>query len=231
MTDNTVLSDVDSNRYTLRSKDVSAAGDGSLRRSLVLSTAYPLDYGSGGCFHHTVRSGVMAAGLTANAPILAFLNPSATMLAAIRRAKLTAWSLGTGFAAGMTAFEMYVARTFTTLDSGGVATSLTTPQTKLRTSMGASVCSIQHSSTATLTAGTRTLDTGPVEAINVTTPTTTFTNLVAPPGNVLFNKAQGEHPLLLAQNEGFVIQASVPSVGTWSWAITLEWDEVPLAQF
>jgi hypothetical protein len=36
----------------------------------------------------------------------------------------------------------------------------------------------------------------------------------------------GEWPLVLAQNEGFIIRATVPATGTWDFAVTMEWSEV-----
>jgi hypothetical protein len=45
----------------------------------------------------------------------------------------------------------------------------------------------------------------------------------------LFERMQGEMPLLLAQNEGFLLRATVPQTGTWSFSIAAEWDEIPPA--
>jgi hypothetical protein len=36
----------------------------------------------------------------------------------------------------------------------------------------------------------------------------------------------GEWPLVLAQNEGFVVQATVPATGTWAFQAIIEWSEV-----
>jgi hypothetical protein len=44
---------------------------------------------------------------------------------------------------------------------------------------------------------------------------------------VLFGEDIGpEHPVLLAQNEGFVVRATVPATGTWQFGITVAWAEV-----
>jgi hypothetical protein len=42
-----------------------------------------------------------------------------------------------------------------------------------------------------------------------------------------FIKDPGSHPMLLAQNEGFMIRSTVPATGTWAFSVTVEWDEVP----
>jgi hypothetical protein len=46
----------------------------------------------------------------------------------------------------------------------------------------------------------------------------------------LYQALQGEPPMIFAQNEGFIINATVPATGVWGFAITSEWDEVPLNQ-
>lgn len=217
--------------FTLRSKDISAAGDGSIQAAMMLSRLYPLDWSlnevSGGMFQHTAKSATMAAALAANAPILAFQWTSGTLVGVVRRVKLAAWSLDTGFAAGIATFDMYVARAFTAIDTGGVTSTLTGNNAKLRTAMSTASAVIVHSSTATLTAGTRTLDAAPVESWNAAAPTTAYAPLANPPVK-LFEKLPGEHPLVLAQDEGFVIQASVPATGDWAFAASIEWDELPL---
>jgi hypothetical protein len=35
-----------------------------------------------------------------------------------------------------------------------------------------------------------------------------------------------EMPLLLAQNEGFVLRATVPATGTWQFGVTVVWAEI-----
>jgi hypothetical protein len=217
--------------FTLRSKDISADGDGSLQAALMLSRLYPLDWSlngvTGGMYQHTAKSGTMAAGLAAAAPIFGFQWPSSTLLCAVRRLKIGAWSLGVGFSAGLATFDMYVARAFTAQDSGGTTSNLAGNSSKLRTSMATAAASMVHSSTAALAAGTRTLDPAPIESWGVAAPTAANAPFNATPAK-LFEKLPGEHPLLLAQNEGFVVEATVPATGTWQFAISVEWDELPI---
>lgn len=228
--DNKQLRDGTDALFAMRMKDTSSAQDGSLQTIRHLATPYPVDYGLGGCYQFTVKSGTMAAGLAANSPIFSFRNSSSTLLALLRRVKVSAWSLGTGFAAGLATMELYRALSWTSADSGGTADSLGASGGKLRNDMASSAAAtIRHSSTGTLTAGTRTLDSSPMEVLEgqITTATNTiFFNRVA-----LWEKNGAEHPLVLAQNQGFVIQASVPATGTWFFSITPEWDEVPLVNY
>jgi hypothetical protein len=231
--DNIAIKDGNADLFTLRSKDVSPAGDGSLQAAMALSRLYPSDYGSGGMFQHTSQSAVMNAGLGSTSPIYSFRwpvapqTPPAVSLALIRRLRIAAWTGTTGFAAGIAIFSLYVARAFTAPDTGDITVPLTGNEAKLRTSMATSLATIVHSQTQALTPGTRTLDAGAAERWIVAAPTTTLTPF-APSPQKFFEKLQGEHPLVLAQNEGFVIQANVPATGVWTWCLTCEWDEVPI---
>lgn len=216
--------------FKVRAKDISVAQDGSLQTIRHLTTPHPVDYGVGGCYRLTSKSGVMAAGLAASSPIYAFRWTSSTKLALIRRVRISAWSLGTGFTAGIALFDMFAERSWTVADTGGTTDTITGNNSKLRTSMGnTGLSEIRHSSTATLTAGTRTADTQPVDTLVANVPTTV--NFSFALGQKIFEASQFDHPLTLAQNEGFVIQATVPATGTWTWAITPEWDEVPLVNY
>lgn len=91
--------------FKVRAKDISTAQDGSLQFMRHLATPHPVDYGLGGCYQLTSKSGTMAAGLAANAPIYSFRWTSSTKLALLRRIRFSAYSLGTGFTAGVAVFE------------------------------------------------------------------------------------------------------------------------------
>jgi len=121
-------------------------------------------------------------------------------------------------------FDLFVARGFTAPDTGGTAGDLSGNNAKLRTAMASSAAATRRAATATLTPGTRVLDADPVDSLTVAVPATA--SVVLAQSAVLFARAQGEHPLLLALNEGFVIQATVPATGTWQFAVTTEWDEI-----
>lgn len=217
--------------FKMRSKDTSLAQDGSVQTVRHLSMPYPVDYGIGGCFHLCSKSGVMAVGLAANSPIYSFRWASTQFNVIIRRVRMQAWSLGTGFTAGLAFFDMFVCRGWTAADTGGTTETLTGDNGNLRSAMPSSVLpELRHSSTAALTAGTRTRDAQPIESM--TFEVTTATNKpFSPAGIKLFERVGAEHPLVCANNEGFTIQATVPATGTWSWWITAEWDEVPLEAY
>lgn len=99
-------------------------------------------------------------------------------------------------------YQMFKASSFTASDTGGTAL-YTAGQNKLRNSQTniTSAPDIRISTTAALTAGTRTLETVPI-AVASGTSTTVGTGMTL---QDLFRSSPGEYPLVLAQNEGFII--------------------------
>jgi hypothetical protein len=73
MGDNIQLKDANQGPFYFRSKDRSAAQDGSVQQPYHLASPYPIDYGSGGSFHMTSKSGNMAAGLAAGSRVRSFV--------------------------------------------------------------------------------------------------------------------------------------------------------------
>jgi hypothetical protein len=172
-----------------------------------------------------VKSGTMAAGLAANSPIASF-RFGAAAISLIRKIQISADNAGTGFAAGVATFDLFAARSFTASDTTGNAATITGNNGKLRTSYATTgISDFRASATATLTAGTRTLDTTPINSLTVPTPVTADISLL-PPNTTLFDGRASEVPVILAQNEGFVIQATVPATGTFSFTVQACWDEM-----
>jgi len=217
--------------FKIRTKDRSIAQDGSLQIMRHLAEPYPVDYGIGGCFQLCSKSGVMAAGLAANSPIYSFRWANTQFNVLVRRVRMQAWSLGTGFTSGLAFFDMFVCRGWTVADTGGSVETLTGDNGNLRSAMPSSnLPELRHSATATLTAGTRTKDVQPVDSMTFEV-TTAINKPLSVSGIKLFERVGAEHPLVCANNEGFTIQATVPATGTWSWWITTEWDEVPIEAY
>ena len=225
MADNKQIKDGLGNVFTLRMKDISPLLDGSVQRSMIYASLYPLDYGSGGIFQHVAKSGVIAAMLPASSTIYSFRWASPGTVALIWRMRLMAWTV-TAFSGGIASFDLYAARSFTTFDSGGNLANLTGDNNQLRTSMASSSATIAWSATAALNPGTRTLDAAPMESLSTPAPATDNSLFQIEP-LLLFQKDKADHPLVLANNEGFVITASVPQTNsTWAFSVTLEWNEV-----
>jgi hypothetical protein len=180
-----------------------------------------------GSYAISVKSGIEGAGMSAASPILAFLwlpTTLSTSLAVLKRIKFEFYDLGTGFAAGDVLFDFFIARAFTVQDTGGGAITLTTNNAKTRTSHATTQASIRAATTGVLTAGTRTLDANPFRSAQFVVTTTAFGQNFA---EEVYLAQPGHHPIVFAPSgEGFVIQATVPATGTWTWSADIDWDEV-----
>jgi len=185
----------------------------------------PPDPGALGSYKLAAKSGLMAAGLAANSPIFSFRYSGAN-LALVRRIVMSAGVNTTAFALGIADFDLFIARTFTASDTGGTGASIATPNGKLRTSFAATgLADFRIASTAALTPGTRTLDAQQIESMRRSISAATSQDIINPMTD-FFREQPGEQPLVLATNEGFVIQASVPATGTWNFSVGVAWDEL-----
>ena len=188
-------------------------------------THRPTDYGTLGAYSAIAQTGVMAAGLAANAEILQIRWTDATRLAAVTDLRCAGAGSIIGFAAGVTEFEAIIARSWTVAGTGGATATLTTNNNKLRTSMGTSLMSeIRVATTAALGAGTKTLDTQGFA--NVMSSVTATAGAVMMPPDDFFHADPNDHPVILATNEGISVTATVPITGTWSAAFTAKWTEL-----
>lgn len=85
--------------------------------------------------------------------------------------------------------------------------------------------SVRIASTAALGTGTKTLDAQSIGQYSIGIDTTA--NKQHTPAFALFSAAPGiESPIILAQNEGLTIRATVPATGTWQFGVTVHWTEV-----
>lgn len=169
----------------------------------------------------------MTAGLAANAPIVSFRWGNATNLAILYAIRMSA-ACTTAFTAGRFVFDAFFARTFTASDTGGTAPTITGANGKKRTSYASTlVTDLRLAATATLSAGTRTLDANPFGKLHGVIGTGANTQFVNPNTQLFVGRDNSDQiPLVLAQNEGFVIQATVPATGVWFFSVTLDWLEI-----
>ena len=213
----TELKDGLGNEFSVRTKDISPSQNNSIRQNWHLSSRYPITGRisnvanlNGGSFHTTMKSGIMAAGLAANSPIVSFRFVSASLITVIRRLELSMWTLGAAsFAVGVASFDAFVARTYTNEDSGGLLAALSGNVGKLRTDFQTTTSHLRVSDTGTLTVGTRTLDAHPFKNITAGIPATPALNTLFVDNKILFQ--EHDHALVLASNEGVIVQASVPA--------------------
>lgn len=194
--------------------------DGTIWRAARV-TDRPVEYGAGGFYSATI-SGATAAAPAAGANLVSFRWTSATLLALIRFIEIQI-NVSTASTVGLPTLAAYVARAFTASDTGGTAVTLTGNNNKKRTSMATSaVGDFRFATAGVLTAGTRTLDSNPI--VNVNVPLALGSNLVKS-----FNiDGPGDHPIVLATNEGIVLQNVVAiTTGVYQYTVRIDWAEVP----
>jgi hypothetical protein len=185
----------------------------------------PMEYGALGIYSINLITGVMAAGLAANSEVFQFRWTDATRLAAVTKVDCEGFGGITAFAAGATKLEAMIARGWSADGSGGTAATLTGNNNKLRTSMGTTlVGAIRASSTAALTAGTKTLDSQGVGSTNSSTGVTAGAQIL--PSDTLFSAAVDGQPIILVTNEGIIMRATIPATGTWTGGMKIKWAEV-----
>lgn len=196
---------------------------------------YPMYMGaSGGSFSMGQVSGTMAAGLGAASEIFHFRWASASANAVVRSVKFSAVCAGTAFAVGLPTFTLTIARSWSADGTGGTAVTIGGNNNKRRATFASSQISAGHcriATTAALTTGTKTLDGNSIATILGANHTSTAGEIV-PAGTFFWGRdTSDEYPVLLTQNEGLVIRASVPITGTWGFAVCVEWAELALTDF
>ena len=198
----------------------------------IRTTLRPTDDGSLGHYSYGGFTGVIPAALAVNSEIFQFRWTDATRLCIISEIRISACVSTTFFAAGVPVqIDLVKATAWSVAGSGGTRVS-PAALLKKRTSMGSSLVAasdIGIATTAALTAGTKTLEGTSMATLLAPGPITASLNgQIIAPGTILMQNLPGEeHPLVLAQNEGFVIRSvAVPGTGTWQATIQVDWAEV-----
>jgi len=196
--------------------------------------ARPLEFNGLGHYGLGISTGILPAALTANSEIFQFRWTDATRFAVIRKVKLSASVTTTMFAAGVPVeIDMVKATSWSAQGTGGTGVTISATLKKRTTGMGSSLVAagdIRIATTAALGAGTKTLEGNSLRNIVAGGPITASLNgTIIQPSTLLWEceVSDGEHPLILAQNEGFVIRSvAVPATGTWRASVILDWAEV-----
>lgn len=187
----------------------------------------PIEYGGFGHYKATLRMSSTAA-QTANSRLLELQNPSASILIVPTRLVIRALQTAAG-TAQENSVDVYKATSFTVVST---VNAVTGAASKKRTSMGSSLAAFRYLTltgvAAGMTGSTATKDTLPIAtapynvaaAINTNGPIATAD---------CFDDVNGTHPLVLAQNEGLVIENRILNVTSYgvTWFIDLAWAEVP----
>ena len=207
--------------------------DGTLFRAMRVANR-PLDVGSLGHYRLSMATGTIAAAIAAGGELFQFRWTDATRLAVIHKVLISAGANVAATAAGLVTLEMAIARSWSAAGTGGTAATITGNNQKTRTSMGSTLLGeARCATTAALGAGTKTLDSQGVG--NLTTGIGTGAITVAadlslfPKTDLLEMDANEPHPVVLAQNEGFVIRNGAtawPLSMTWALGVTVVWAEI-----
>ncbi|MGH9876210.1 MAG: hypothetical protein ACRD5H_01100 [Nitrososphaerales archaeon] len=182
------------------------------------------DAGLLGLFSLGVSSGNIAATLAANAPLFSMHWSQASHLFVPDIIKVGVSVSGVITTSVTFALELVIARSFTVADSGGTAITLTSDNNTFRTAFDASLMAdARIASTGTLTAGTRTLD----SQAFTTVPLATGTAIGVPLALATIYDRTDLFPIILAQNEGFIIRnnATGPATGTFVLHVYMRWLE------
>lgn len=183
---------------------------------------------NGGHYRTVLRTG-LTTGLTANQPIVSIRWTQSNLFFVLLR-WITRMNLNTAFGtAQLIDFQLFIARGFTAVDSGGTTSIPGAGMQKVRDSGGNAMSNslvgdMRVAATGTLTAGTRTLDTQPIGDAMFTT-----TNVL---GNcdtqeVYAAIARGQHPVVLGNNEGLIGQVPTAqgSTGKVVYTHIIDWCE------
>lgn len=184
-----------------------------------------------GQFQLSASSGLIAA-TAINSPLFAFRwAPGTGQVCTIKRVSLGVMTTTGPTAAQQISWGLYVARNWLTSDTGGTtlqpASATVTSTGKYRTSLQSSVLTdARIATTGTLTAGSRVLDSQPLNSQNAWIGATT-----AGVGTTLVNTNMiaynpNDYPLVLQNNEGFVINLTLASViMVHQIMVNVEWTE------
>jgi hypothetical protein len=203
------------------------------------SVSKPIEYGAFGHYRFSVVTGTLAAALAANAVVFSARWGDATRLAVITSFRTRFLPLTPFTAATLTdhtSFDAFIGRTFTASHTGGTGLTLTGNSFKTRATMGSTLFTdLRISTTAALAGGTITLDPHPfaqsLRKGNRVNPAAATEETIQPSTdglNVDFSVSNGEHPIVLVQNEGIVVRNRTvwPAAGTGILLVEMAWSEV-----
>ena len=212
--------------------------DGTLFRAQ-RTRATPIDYGALGHYRVSAVSGILPAVLAAGAVVYSFRwgnTPNLGVLLKLRTRFLPLTLFTAATLNDSTSFDAVVARSFTASHTGGTTLTPTGNNAKCRTSMGTSlITDLRIATTAALAAGTLTLDAFPfaqsIRKANRVNPAAATEETIQPTTDGMemdFDMAAGDHPLVFAQNEGFIIRNRTvwPAAGTGQLMVQCVWAEV-----
>ena len=186
-----------------------------------------------------VQTGAIAAGASADSEVMQFRWDTSGKLAIITEVTVTGMRATTAFAVGVITLKATIARAYTVNGSGGTALGFTGDNAALRTNMADSAVSdFRIATTAALTAGTAVLEDNDIGQITTHSSggfsaATPIIGSIYLPTTTLFRAdiQNGQYPLVLASDEGFVVRATVPATGVWNLGLLVKWAECDTDSF
>lgn len=219
---------------------VVAEVDGTAYRAL-RTTNRPMDTGAFGFYQYAQASGTIGANLAAGTGSAGHVfaarwgNSSKLGVITMLRLRFQCLTLFTANTLTDFGFDAFIVRSYTASHSGQTGATLTGNNCKTRTSMGTTLMTdIRIANTAALTSGTHTFDAQPFacslgDSQRVNPAAATEEQYVNDPTlEWVANVANGEAPIVLAQDEGIVIRnrAVWPAAGTGVITVEMKWGEV-----
>ena len=195
----------------------------------------PFPVGSGGAYRLSMKSSNITAGLASDSEVFQFRYvTSAGRVCLVFGVSVSVANNLAATAASNNTLEMYIARGWSGIGSGGTRATLTGNNNKLRTTHQTSeVNDAGIISTAALTAGTKTLDAQAIGSVAFSFWTGALTvsanGNICPKTNLLGEFTAGlAWPLVLVNQEGFVIRNAVafPATATPRLEVDVIWSEV-----
>ena len=185
-----------------------------------------------GSYQIAALSGAVA-GVGAGSPVFSMRWAPGTGALCLINSVVISAAVTTGFTTQQELeFGLFAARGFTVADTAGTQQVVSGNNQKMRTNMNTSLIAsggdMRISSTVALTAGTRTLDSQPMNANSffaiAGTASSAITNVNIP----LFDRQPGEYPIVLANNEGIVINniLAMGAAGVLRLVVYVNWTEV-----
>ncbi len=173
-------------------------------------------------------TGVVAAGVTGD--LFQFRWADTTRVAVIRRVVISAVA-STPFGATPASapqFHLYKANSWTVQGTGGFAVNPIATNSR-RTTMPTTLVATgdtRISNTAALGAGTKTIADPPLVSLAGVPVSANTCPVLAPTDMLNFLSSETDYPLVLATNEGFVVNLiSDPGTGTMIFGVTVDWFE------
>lgn len=183
--------------------------------------------GTGGAYRLAMCSGVMTsvAAVTATAGhVAAFRNSSTTLAVLVNRVRAKLWTTANPTVLQQLGLSLTMARAYTASHTGGTAATITTNNGKKRTSHPTLAdIDLRIGDTAALTAGTHTLDAQPFATqggyVMIAANTAAGERL-----ECSYLPEPGMGPIVLAQDEGFIVGNLVLQANSLAFRVSLEVD-------